>query len=145
MEFDVLGFPPSAVVKLLCAGQAMSGRLKKRGLTPAHQLEQKLEFAIKDLQPAQLEELIIRELGYEKDSFNKEHVGRLRGFLRKLLMTLKMDSVEKLVKLNKIIRQTALNRTKYAPPNGAAIWIAVHSSLCLFLSCFSSCFGCLAE
>jgi hypothetical protein len=98
---------------------------KKRGTSQKEKLQSLIDASIKKASPADLERLLITELGYAKADFQPEHVTKLRKFGALLLRKLCLDDIEKLSKMNEVVRSAAIQSTSYLPPDGAAVFFQV--------------------
>lgn len=124
------------VLKCTCAVQRMSTASRKRGIPQKEFLADKIHKSVKSVQAKELETLLFDECQYDKDSFKQEHVGRMRNFTEKLMQELEVESFAELQQMDEVIRSASLDLTAYAPPHGAAIWLAVCSVFCAVCACF---------
>lgn len=120
----------------------MSGKQKKRGISPATRRAETIHDSVKKAEPEALEKLLFRDIGYVKSDFNQQKISRMRGFSEKLCGALELDSLEQLHQLDPVLRRAALELTEYGPPLGARIWVSVRADFFgLGMSIFAVCSG----
>ena len=78
-----------------------------------------------DVEPDELERVLVQECGYQNDFLKYKRVSRLRGFAALLLRKLRLDSWPAFTKLDAIVRHAALRTSDYPPPGGAVEYFKV--------------------
>lgn len=82
---------------------------------------------VKQVEPSDIEQLLVQELGYSNEFLAKDRITRLRGFAAWILHKFRLPSWAALLELPPLVRLASLQLTDYPPPHGAMEYFEVCS------------------